>query len=72
MTFALSEVLAKRHLARGKSLFETTTSVPAMKRKYLQKPSKISEKLLQNLSENEMKVLNNFEQGFIAFKFEKL
>ena len=43
-----------------------------MKRKYLQQPSKISEKLLQILSENEMKVLINFEQGFIAFKFEKL
>ena len=72
MTFAVSESLARRHLAAGESQAEKTFPVPDMKRKFVQKPSKISEKLWQNLSENEKKVLTIFEQGFIAFKFEKL
>ena len=67
MTFAVIQSLARRHLSEGKSQAEKTISVPAMKRKYVQKPSNISENLWQNLSENEMKVLINFEQGFIAF-----
>ena len=72
MTLDVSESLARRHLAEGKSEAEKTISIPAMKRKYVQKPSNISEKLWQKLSENGMKVLIYFEQGFIAFKFEKL
>ena len=44
MTFAVSESLARRHLAEIKSQAEKTISVPTMKRKNVQKPSNTSEK----------------------------
>ena len=72
MTFALSESRASSDLAEGMSLAERTTSVPATKREYVQKPAIISEYLFQNLSEKRIKFLIEFEQGLPAFKFEKL
>ena len=55
MTFAMSESLARSELTECKSLDERTICVPATKRKYVQKATNISEKFMQNLSEDEMK-----------------
>ena len=72
MIFALRESLARSDLAKGMSMAEKTVSVPAMTRKHVQKPGNISEQLFQNLSGKETMFLIEFEQGFLAFKLEKL
>ena len=68
----MSQSLARSDLTEGKLPAEQTNSVPAMKRKYVQKPTDISHYLVQKLPESEIKVLTNFEQGFHAFKCEKI
>ena len=67
----MSQFFPKSDFTEGKPLAERPISVPSMKREYVQKPTNISEYILQKLSEKEVKVLINFEQRLLAFTFEK-
>ena len=65
-------IFARSNLFEGKSLADRNIFLPAMNRKYVQKPTNISEYLLEILSEKALQVMINFEQRFLALNFEKL